>query len=224
MKNKIDALLTNVSFFALGALSVIIFSDDIRKTRIFNSFSDKQKTTAEQVAKKNSDLTIKPKSHKKNVKGLNKNTVKGVKKVEVKKAVIVKPKEVVKPMVPPPVVKPVEVKKVLDQCIDDSLPKENPVTAPISPVQNVQPQNSTPVVNDTPTTTTTTITQNNTIFVTTDYGPSGNLANLLNQGSNTGRDLTFGLQYQRRVYDDYWLSAGANLRGNVNLGIGYSFK
>ena len=68
---------------------------------------------------------------------------------------------------------------------------------------------------------------NNIFSAYASYGPSGNLLNQQYGNINYAVaqiDATVGFQYQRRVYNNWWGLAGADLHGNYNLGIGYSFK
>ena len=115
-----------------------------------------------------------------------------------------------------PVEKIVYRKKVIDV-----LKKENPILSDIGgSCQAKEP--STALIGNA-----SEKQSNNIIFVKSDYGYSGKIE-LREINSNLYsvpvKEAMLGLEYQRRIKNDVWGSFGANVKGNVSLGIGYSFK
>lgn len=68
---------------------------------------------------------------------------------------------------------------------------------------------------------------NNMIVIKADSGYNGK-SRFLMSGPNVyivpEKDISMGGEWQHRIYDNVWGAVGATLRGNFNLGIGYSFK
>jgi hypothetical protein len=68
---------------------------------------------------------------------------------------------------------------------------------------------------------------NNIIFLTGDYGYSGNISFTQSGPAEyaiPGKNMTVGIQYSRRLVDQAWGFIGVNLRGNGTIGLGCSFK